>query len=174
MGFRAGRLTYLRAGIGFLRVPWVAPRDQRHLHELTTNRKAAGSSPAERAPLFLGNGRAHFFLQHRRLDNRAERRTIPHRYQHGVRYPLYELYVDLDAILFLVSRVNGLTSVFHASLPCATPYAGVVNSQGAAPVRRRRAAHRSERRSPTPLGRPRRRSLRPPDNAWDTRTWRCQ
>jgi hypothetical protein len=110
----------------------------------------------------------------RRLDNRAERRTIPHRYQHGVRHPLSELLPDLDAILFLVSRVNGLTSVFYASLPCATPHAGVVNSQGAAPVRRRRAAHRSERRSPTPLDRPRRRSLRPLDNAWDTRRWRCR
>src|SRR3954454_20266315 len=57
-----------------------------------------------------------------------------------------------NAILFLVSRDNGLTSVFYACLPCA----GVVNGQRAAPVRRRRVAHRWERRSPTPLGRPRR------------------
>jgi hypothetical protein len=48
MGFRAGRPSYAGVGIGFLRGFMGSMGDYGSLRKLTTNQKAAGSSPAER------------------------------------------------------------------------------------------------------------------------------
>jgi hypothetical protein len=46
---RVNRATQVRES-AFYGGSWGSLEAQRHLHELTTNQKVAGSSPAERAP----------------------------------------------------------------------------------------------------------------------------
>src|SRR3712207_3215704 len=55
MRVRAGRSTYPKAGIGFLRGFTGIPGGLRAPTMLTMNQKVAGSSPAERAPLCPAN-----------------------------------------------------------------------------------------------------------------------